>query len=216
VSQAIFRGGSISLATELAALHAEMRACRRCAAAGFPIEPAAVFSGPATARVMIVGQAPGRVELGGEGIPFGRRRSGQRSTLWLWLEEAGFVEEDFRVHHYLTAITKCYPGRSAGGKGDRVPTARERALCASFLVRELALICPVVIIPIGTVAIRRFLGQRTSLDEAVGNIFHREDAWVVPLPHPSGVNRWLNDPANRQRLKQALAHLRQLKEDLTL
>lgn len=45
-----------NLGEELAALQARMRACRRCVEAEYPIAPGAVFSGPATADVMIVGR----------------------------------------------------------------------------------------------------------------------------------------------------------------
>jgi uracil-DNA glycosylase len=47
---------------DLPTLHIEMRACRRCLEAGYPITAGAVFSGPASATVMIVGQAPGITE----------------------------------------------------------------------------------------------------------------------------------------------------------
>jgi uracil-DNA glycosylase len=103
----------------LTALHAQMRACCRCLEADYPIAPGAVFSGPATARVMIVGQAPGITETEVE-WPF-NGPSGRR--LFDWLARVGWEEDEFRATHYLTAVTKCYPGKSPGGKGDRAPCA---------------------------------------------------------------------------------------------
>jgi hypothetical protein len=44
-----------------------------------------------------------------------------------------------------------------------------------------------------------------NLDEAIGRRFPAGDAVAVPLPHPSGVSRWLNDPANRETLGNAVA-----------
>ncbi len=49
----------------------------------------------------------------------------------------------------MTSVTKCYPGRQTSGSGDRVPSSKEQKLCRPFLDRELALVQPEVIIPIG-------------------------------------------------------------------
>jgi uracil-DNA glycosylase len=207
---------------ELAALHEEMRACRRCLEADYPVVPHAVFSGPATACVMVVGQAPGVTETE-VGRPF-NGSSGRR--LFGWLAEAGWPEPTFRATQYLSAVTKCYPGRTkpgkagpgkAGpGKGDRVPTRAEQKLCAPFLERELALVRPRLLLPVGGLAVRRFLGRRAArLGDVVGDAFEEPDGlWIVPLPHPSGASLWLNRPENRERVGQALEHVRRLCEEL--
>ena len=183
-----------------------MRACRRCLEAGYPIAPGAVFSGLATATVMIVGQAPGITETQ-VGRPF-NGPSGRR--LFRWLAQAGWEETEFRTTQYMTAVTKCYPGKGAGGKGDRVPTRAEQKLCAPYLERELALVRPKLIIPVGGLAVRRFLG-RVRLAQVVGGVVQDEDGrWIVPLPHPSGASLWLNRPENQARVTQALAHIRRL------
>jgi uracil-DNA glycosylase len=195
-----------NLDQELAALHTQMRACRRCLEAGYPITPGAVFSGLATATVMIVGQAPGITETQ-VGRPF-NGSSGRR--LFRWLGQAGWEETEFRTTQYMTAITKCYPGKGSGGKGDRVPTRAEQKLCAPYLERELALVHPNLIIPVGGLAVRRFLG-RVRLAQVVGGVVQDEDGrWIVPLPHPSGASLWLNRPENQARVTQALAHIRRL------
>jgi uracil-DNA glycosylase len=195
-----------NLDQELAALHTQMRACRRCLEAGYPITPGAVFSGLATATVMIVGQAPGITETQ-VGRPF-NGSSGRR--LFRWLAQAGWEETEFRTTQYMTAITKCYPGKGSGGKGDRVPTRAEQKLCAPYLERELALVHPNLIIPVGGLAVRRFLG-RVRLAQVVGGVVQDEDGrWIVPLPHPSGASLWLNRPENQARVTQALAHIRRL------
>ena len=194
---------------KLAELHAEMRRCRRCLDAGYPITPRAIFSGPATAKIMVVGQAPGANEAK-TGRPFdgpaGRR-------LFSWLAQAGFDEDEFRATQYITAITKCFPGKK-GSRGDRVPTAMERRLCAPFLSRELELVDPQLIIPVGRIAISRFLGK-TRLDAAVGTVHERDGKLFLPLPHPSGANLWLNRPESRELLDRALAQLHELKKELS-
>lgn len=195
---------------ELAALQARMQACHRCVEAGYPIAPGAVFSGPATADVMLVGQAPGVTEVQA-GRPF-NGPSGRR--LFGWLAQAGWEEAEFRTTQYMSAVTKCYPGKGSGGKGDRVPTRAEQKLCAPYLERELALVRPQVIVPVGGLAVRRFLGP-VRLAEVVGQFFQDEAGrWIVPLPHPSGASLWLNRPENRARVDQALVHLQRLCEEL--
>jgi uracil-DNA glycosylase len=189
-----------------------MRACRRCLEAGFPITPGAIFSGPATARVMIVGQAPGITESQA-GRPFSGP-SGRR--LFKWLAEAGWEEEVFRATQYMTAITKCYPGKPPGGRGDRAPTRAEQTLCAPFLEQELALVQPEIIIPVGGLAVRRFLGQ-PRLADTVGTTVEDENGhWIVPLPHPSGTSLWLNKPENRALVRRAIERLIDLKMQLHL
>ena len=63
---------------------------------------------------------------------------------------------------------------------------------------------PRVILLVGTLAIERFWG-RLPLSEVVGKSRADGDRILIPLPHPSGASRWLNDPANRLRLRRALA-----------
>ncbi len=201
-------GKPLAAEEALSKLHDEMRACRRCREAGHSITPGAVFSGPVSARLMIVGQAPGSTECE-TGRPF-NGPSGER--LFDWLEQAGWDEASFRATHYMTAITKCYPGRSPNGKGDRAPTRAEQRLCGPFLEQELTLVQPEVVVPVGSMAAQRFLGS-VRLTDVVGTVIDGdEDRLIVPLPHPSGVNLWLNRQENQERVTQALEHLRQLRE----
>ncbi len=182
-----------------------------CEAPSYPISPGVVFSGPASARLMIVGQAPGVTESE-TGRPF-NGPSGQR--LFEWLAEAGWDERTFRATQYMTAVTKCYPGKSSNGKGDRAPSRAEQELCAPFLRRELALVKPRVVVPIGSMAVRRLVGQ-TRLTDVVGTVIDDgRGRWIVPLPHPSGVSLWLNRAENQQLVGQALAQLRRVYEQVT-
>ena len=192
------------MASEWVALQAEMRGCRRCLEAGYDIVPGAVFSGPAPSRLMLVGQAPGVTEAQVK-RPF-NASSGTR--LFLWLAEAGFDEADFRARYHMTAVTKCYPGKHAKGKGDRKPSRAEQKLCRPFLDRELAVVEPRVLLAVGGLAIETVLGQRLRLDETVGRAFEVGGRWILPLPHPSGASLWPNQPENQALIRQALALLR--------
>jgi uracil-DNA glycosylase len=182
-----------------------MRACRKCLDAGYDIVPGAVFSGPAPARMMLVGQAPGVTEAQAK-RPF-NASSGRR--LFQWLAKAGFEETDFRASYYMTAVTKCYPGKHPKGKGDRKPSRAEQKLCRPFLQQEMALVQPQVLLAVGGLAIETLLGQKLPLTEAVGRVFKVDGQWILPLPHPSGASLWPNRPENRARIEQALALLQE-------
>lgn len=187
------------------ALQQEMRACRKCLDAGYEIVPGAVFSGPAPAPLMLVGQAPGVTEAQVK-RPF-NASSGTR--LFQWLSEAGLDEVEFRARNYMTAVTKCYPGKHPKGKGDRKPSRAEQTLCQPFLQQELALVQPRILLAVGGLAIETLLGQRLRLDEVVGHVFEVDGHQVLPLPHPSGASLWPNRPENQARIARALVLLRE-------
>ena len=180
----------------LASLQRDNRRCRACAEAGFSIESLPVFEGHDGQQAFILGQAPGVVE-GEERRPW-RGRAGQTLRRWLSMEE-----EEFYATFYCASVTRCYPGRAASGGGDRTPAAREQALCSFWREWELTLLRPKLIVAVGGLAIRRLIGL-TSLDAAVGERFELGHAAVVPLPHPSGVSRWLNSSDNRARVERAV------------
>ncbi len=158
------------------------RACTQCLDAGYKVVPGAVFSGNLSAQMMTIGQAPGPTEVTAK-RPF---NAGSGKRLFQWLGEAGFSEDQFRETQYMTSVTKCYPGRHAGGKGDRVPTKEEQALCRPYLLQEIALVEPRVLIPIGGLAIKLFYPAKLKLNELIGtaNYFppgkwHKDDPFSL-------------------------------------
>ncbi|HSH02581.1 MAG TPA: uracil-DNA glycosylase family protein [Anaerolineae bacterium] len=220
-------------------LQAEMRACRLCLEAGHDIVPGAVFAGSAGARVMLIGQAPGVTEVEAK-RPF-NASSGRR--LFKWLGAAGWQEDDFRGRHYMTAVTKCFPGKAAGGKGDRVPSKKEQKLCRPFLEREIKLVSPEVMILVGGLAIKLLYPRKWKLTQIIGTAVYWSDEqlaegklfawkkgklmdhyrpdwrggrWVVPLPHPSGASLWPNKESNKQLIRRAVSMLSEMREEMTL
>jgi uracil-DNA glycosylase len=148
---------------------------------------------------MLVGQAPGPTEKVSR-RPFSGRAG---KELDRWMLRAGFASaEEFRRLTYIAALMRCFPGRNAAGTGDLRPPPAAIANCAHWLDAELRVLKPKVLIPVGLMAINRFLGAG-SLEGRVGKRFGERPV-IVPLPHPSGTSRWLNDPANRERLAAAL------------
>jgi uracil-DNA glycosylase len=188
----------------IASLQRDNRACRACLEAGYPLESLPVVQRYDGQRAYMLGQAPGAVE-GAERRPW-RGRAGRTLRRWLQLEE-----DEFYATFYCASVTRCYPGRSPGGRGDRTPTPREQELCAFWREWELRLIQPRLIVPVGGIAARRLLGIR-SVTDCVGRRLQHDGATAIPLPHPSGASGWLNDPANRARVAQATALIR---EELT-
>jgi uracil-DNA glycosylase len=150
---------------------------------------------------MTIGQAPGVTEVDAK-RPF-NAGSGQR--LFQWLGEAGIDEMWFRSTQYMTSVTKCYPGRSKAGGGDRVPSRAEQKLCRPYLDEEIALVDPQLIIPIGRLAIELFFPKKATLTDVIGAQKQTsEGRWVVPLPHPSGASRWHQIGENRKLIEQAI------------
>ena len=180
----------------LASLQRDNRSCRACVEAGFPLESLPVVEGHLGQKAYILGQAPGVVE-GEQRRPW-RGRAGQTLRRWLGLDEHAFY-----ATFYCAAMTRCYPGRALSGGGDRTPTAREQDLCSFWREWELRLLAPRLIVPVGGLAIRRLLGL-SSLNASVGERFEVGEAVAIPLPHPSGVSRWMNAPQNQERVLSAV------------
>ena len=155
-----------------------------------------MLEGHAGQQAYLFGQAPGVVE-GVERRPW-RGRAGQTLRRWLGLDDDAFY-----ATFYCASATRCYPGRARGGGGDRTPTAAEQELCSFWREWELRLLRPKLVVPVGGLAIRRVLGL-TSLDASVGERFAVGEATAIPLPHPSGVSRWVNAPENRARVERAV------------
>jgi uracil-DNA glycosylase len=175
-------------------------ACQRCEL-GAGIRP--VVSQAFNPRAMLVGQAPGKIEAEG-GVPFSGR-AGQ--TLFRWLARAGIDEATAREIIYISAVTRCYPGAHPSGRGDRVPNRREQASCADWLEIELRIVKPEVLIPVGRLAIERFLPD-IPLSELIGTKRTVEHAGgrslVIPLPHPSGASSWIHESSNKVLLEKAI------------
>jgi len=185
---------------EFEALQKQMRACRACSDAGHTIEPPAVTQGRVDARIMTIGQAPGITEVDA-GRPF---NAGSGKRLFKWLAKAGINEDWFRATQYMTSVTKCYPGRVKGSSGDRVPSREEQALCRPYLERELELVVPQLVIPIGRLAIELFFPRGKKLNEIIGTEFEAGGRWIIPLPHPSGASRWHQSQDNRGWIDKAI------------
>ena len=136
-----------------------------------------VGEGEFTAKYMIVGEAPGKVE-DAQGRPF-VGAAGQR--LRELIKQAGFDINDF----YITNACKCWPG-----EGNRTPTKSEIEACFPYLLHQIRQVNPEVIFTLGNVSTIALLNSRvtagiTKIHGRRYNISLPVKSVVVPLFHPS-------------------------------
>lgn len=166
---------------------------------GPPVYGEAVLS-----PVLLLGQAPGTKEIA-RGRPFCWTAG---KTLFRWFEGIGVPEPEFRRRVYMSAVCRCFPGKHPRG-GDRVPDRTEIELCSQWWRQELSLLRPRLVIPVGKLAIARFLAVE-RLDGVIGRRLGIADgpaagADLIALPHPSGASTWFKTAPGKHLLPQALA-----------
>lgn len=196
--------------------NARIRECRSCHLRGYldEIESVPIVRDPEpdapVPRILLVGQAPGLratiVDRPFAGVAGDKLRS--------WFAMGGIPREDFWRKIHFAAVTRCYPGRLPGAKGDRVPSREEQALCRVWLDGTMTVLRPEIVLLVGLLAIRTYLGPVPSLTAVVGTAEIREGVRYLPLPHPSGVSRWLNEPAHVAAVDRSMAILRHWVLDL--
>lgn len=160
----------------LDALLARVRACRLCDG-HLPLGPRPVLRAAPTARLLIVGQAPG-TKVHETGIPW-NDRSGERLRAWMAVDPETFYDE---TRIAIVPMGFCYPGRDAKG-GDRPP----RPECAPTWHEPVLQHLPDLRLTllVGGYAQARYLGGRESMTERVRAFRRHLDRGFLPLPHPS-------------------------------
>lgn len=176
-----------------------LRACERCSNMHRP----SIVGQPVLSKVLLVGQAPGDKEPA-LGRPFAWTAGKQ---LFKWFAPLGLNEEQFRARVYIAAVCRCFPGKNPNG-GDRVPSPLEIENCSPWLEREIELLRPDLILPVGRVAIERFLPAR-PLVEQIGKVESirrgKRSIDVIALPHPSGASTWPRSEPGKTLTANALA-----------
>lgn len=169
-----------------------------------------VYGEPVVSKVLLVGQAPGSREIELR-RPFAWTAG---KVLFGWFAGIGLAEASFRRLVHMSAVCRCFPGKNPGG-GDREPSKDEVSNCSPWLQRELDLLQPRLIIPVGRLAIQSFLPPG-KLDALVGRQHSVRREWssvdVIPLPHPSGASVWPRIEPGKTLLAQALALIGQHRE----
>jgi uracil-DNA glycosylase len=130
-----------------------------------------------SARLMIIGQAPG-TKVHETGIPW-NDPSGERLRDWMQIDPDLFYD-DRKIA--IMPMGFCYPGRNPKG-GDMPP----RPECAPTWHDRLRAHLPnlTLTLLVGSYAQRRYLGSGQTMTQAVRNFQHHLQAGILPLPHPS-------------------------------
>ncbi len=164
----------------LAGLLREIRACRVCAA-HLPLGPRPVLRAKASARLLIVGQAPG-TKVHESGIPW-NDRSGDRLREWLQLDRDAFYDES-RVA--IVPMGFCYPGVDKNG-GDRPPRKECAPLWHTRVMERLPDIELTLLV--GSYAQAYYLKvHRQATMTATVQAWRQTLPSYLPLPHPSWRN----------------------------
>jgi len=163
---------------------------------------------PVLSPVLLIGQAPGPHE-GELGRPFAWTAG---KTMFGWFDQIGLPETKFRSRVYMAAVCRCFPGKATSG-GDRVPSTEEIARCSRHLTREVSLLRPRLVIPVGKLAIAQLAPEVKQLTEIVGGV--RRSSYdgcpfdMIALPHPSGASTWHRTEPGKTLLVRALSLIAQ-------
>ena len=196
----------------------QLSSCKRCAAllAQKPVDPAnsteavkprPIVRMPTARKVMLIGQAPGLNEYRSNS-PFSGQAGRDVRELF---EECGFNAEQFEKQVFTFAVAKCFPGskltKRRRGEGFRREDLKPSTImlnnCRPFLLAQLELVSPSLVVLLGGMALEAYIelrtGKRTrgALENYVGKVEDWMGRRVIPLAHTSGGSFWLNDPGNK-------------------
>ena len=158
----------------------EAAACRRCAAMCGRRAVLSELNGRPGARVMFIGEAPGRQGGDRTRVPFYGDQSGRNFTRFI--ASINLPREEI----FITNAVLCNPRRESGA--NRQPARGEMMNCSHFLRRQIEVIGAPVIATMGRVsleALRAIEYHQLNLREAAGKVFEWGGRLLVPLYHPS-------------------------------
>ena len=138
------------------------------------------LNGSPDARIMFIGEAPGRKGADRTRVPFSGDQSG--ANLDRFLSSINLTRKEI----FITSAALCNPRSESGA--NRKPTQKELANCSKFLQRTIELVDPRVIVTLGSVALealKRIQYHELSLKAAAAQIHSWNDRVLVPIYHPS-------------------------------
>ena len=161
-------------------LTAEAAACTRCPAMCGRGAVLSELNGSPDARIMFIGEAPGRKGADRTRVPFSGDQSG--ANLDRFLNSINLTRKEISI----TSAALCNPRSESGS--NRKPTQKELSNCSSFLRRTIELVDPRVIVTLGSVALealKRIQYHELSLKTAAAQIHAWNERVLVPIYHPS-------------------------------
>jgi uracil-DNA glycosylase len=161
----------------LAPIREHVRVCTKCPHLASSRTQTVFGVGNPDAEVMFIGEAPG-IDEDRQGEPF-VGRAGQLLTRII--ETMGFAREEV----YIANILKCRPDTSPGSFGNRPPTPLEMQTCRPYLVDQIEIIQPKVLVALGAVAVEGLLGSRGTMRELRGRWHSYNGTPLMITYHPA-------------------------------
>ena len=194
-------------ADKLAAVEERVRPCTKCPNLASSRTQTVFGVGNPDADIMFVGEAPGADE-DAQGEPF-VGRAGQLLTKII--KAMGFPREEV----YIANVLKCRPDVPPGSFGNRPPTPREMQTCRPYLMEQIDIIKPKVIVALGAVAVEGLLGTRAPMRELRGRWDSFNGTPLMITYHPAYLLRNQSPSEKRKVWEDMMLVLERLEKPIT-
>jgi uracil-DNA glycosylase len=191
----------------LAPIRERVRVCTKCAHLACSRTQTVFGVGNPDAELMFIGEAPGADE-DRQGEPF-VGRAGQLLTRII--DTMGLRREEV----YIANILKCRPDTPRGSFGNRPPTPLEMQTCRPYLVEQIDIIQPKVLVALGAVAVEGLLGTRATMRELRGRWHSYSGAPLMITYHPAYLLRNQAPSEKRKVWEDMLQVLERLERPIT-
>ena len=192
---------------QLAAVQTRVSACLKCPNLASSRTQTVFGVGNADADLMFVGEAPGADE-DAQGEPF-VGRAGQLLTKII--KAMGFAREEV----YIANVLKCRPDTPGSSYGNRPPTPREMQTCRPFLMEQIDIIQPKVIVALGAVAVEGLLGTRAPMRELRGRWNSFSGTPLMVTYHPAYLLRNQSPSEKRKVWEDMMQVLERLEKPIS-
>jgi DNA polymerase len=191
----------------LTAIRERVRACTKCEHLACSRTQTVFGVGNPDADLMFIGEAPG-VDEDHQGEPF-VGRAGQLLTRII--KAMNFAREDV----YIANILKCRPDTLPGSFGNRAPTPTEMQTCRPYLVEQIEIIQPRVLVALGAVAVEGLLGMRGTMRELRGRWHTYNNIPLMITYHPAYLLRNQSPSEKRKVWEDMLQVLERLERPIS-
>ncbi|OLE12828.1 MAG: uracil-DNA glycosylase [Verrucomicrobia bacterium 13_1_20CM_3_54_17] len=201
------REASANKAQMLAAVRERVCGCTKCAHLARSRTQTVFGVGNPDAEIMFIGEAPGADE-DQQGEPF-VGRAGQLLTKII--KAMGFAREDV----YIANVLKCRPNMPAGSFGNRAPTPAEMQTCRPYLLEQIDIIQPRVLVALGAVAVEGLLGERGTMRELRGRWHSYNGTPLMITYHPAYLLRNQSPSEKRKVWEDMMQVLERLEKPIS-
>jgi len=191
----------------LASVRDRVCSCTKCAHLVSSRTQTVFGVGNPDAEIMFIGEAPGADE-DQQGEPF-VGRAGQLLTKII--RAMGFAREDV----YIANILKCRPDMPPGSFGNRAPTPAEMQTCRPYLVEQINVIQPKVLVALGAVAVEGLLGARGTMRELRGRWHLYNGTPLMITYHPAYLLRNQSPSEKRKVWEDMMQVLERLEKPIS-